>query len=68
VSHREDEWTVFESFKERLLADVLRRTAFEKINVLPNFLIHIMPGNWLHCAVLNEQRYYWSFANNYDVG
>jgi len=41
---------------------------FEKINVLPNFLIHITPGNWLHCAVLNEQSYYWRIANSYDVG
>jgi len=43
-------------------------TDFEKINVLPNFLIHMTPENWLHCAVLNEQRYFWSIAINYDVG
>ena len=34
----------------------------KKINVFPNFLIHIAPVNWLHCEHIDGAEYYWRIA------
>jgi hypothetical protein len=34
----------------------------KKINVLPNFLIHMLPRNCLHCRGIDGAEHYWRIA------